>query len=75
MTTVTKKQRINITTEPDLQGALLALAKRDSIPVTTKAEELIRLGIEIEEDAALVKIATERTKKPVSFVSHEKVWQ
>ena len=75
MTTIAKKQRINITAEPDLQAALFALAKRDSIPVTTKAEELIRLGLEIEEDIALMKIVTERTRVKTKYLTHAEVWK
>lgn len=71
----TIKQRINITTDPDLEAALKSAAKRDGVPVATKATELLAIGLELEEDFALGTIATNRTTKGSEFISHEQAWQ
>jgi len=57
-----------------LENILAKLAKRDQVPQATKAAELIRIGVEIEEDELFDIIASERDKKSVKFVSHKKAW-
>jgi len=57
-----------------LENILAKLAKRDQVPQATKAAELIRIGVEIEEDEIFDIIASERDKKSVKFVSHKKAW-
>lgn len=70
----TTKQRINITTNLDVEQALRQAAKRDGVPVATKASELLTIGLELEEDIALTAIATARTANSSEFVSHEQAW-
>jgi len=57
-----------------MENILAKLAKRDDVPQATKAAELIRVGIEIEEDQVFDSIASERDVEKVKFVSHKKAW-
>ncbi len=70
----TTKKRVNISLSKTEEGALEKLAKRDSMPVATKAMHLIRQALEIEEDMIWDKIANGRDKKSATFVSHNKAW-
>lgn len=70
----TTKKRINVSIGSDLEKMLGMLAKRDSVPQATKAAELLRIALEIEEDQIWATVAEERDKKDARFVSHEKVW-
>ncbi|MDA8611383.1 antitoxin, RHH family protein [Candidatus Pacebacteria bacterium] len=71
----TNKKRLNITLTPDLEQAIKYLAKRDKVPEATKAAELIKEAIEIEEDKILLQVAEERSEKGVKYLSHEKIWK
>lgn len=57
-----------------MENILAKLAKRDDVPQATKAMELIRIGIELEEDQVFDSIASERDTEKVKFVSHKKAW-
>lgn len=57
-----------------MELALKSAAKRDNVSVSSKATELIRLALEIEEDVALTSIAKERDTRGVVPLSHDKVW-
>jgi len=70
----TTKQRINITTDPNIEAALKNAAKRDGVPVATKASELLAIGLELEEDIALASIAISRTAKDTEYISHAQAW-
>lgn len=70
----TYKKRINITVSEHLDDALEYLAKRDQMPQATKAAELLRVAIEIEEDDALDKLVSLRDNKKSEFISHKKAW-
>jgi len=70
----TTKQRINITADPEIEQALKSAAKRDNVPVATKAAELIQIGLALEEDLALSVIAELRSKKKGLYVPHDKAW-
>ncbi len=72
MTTI--KKRINLSIGADVEKMLGMLAKRDRVPQATKATELLRLALEIEEDQVWATIALKRDKKGSHFVSHEKAW-
>ena len=65
---------MNISLSAPLESILARLAKRDQVPQATKAAELIRIGVEIEEDEYFDTIASERDKEKVKFVSHKKAW-
>lgn len=71
----TTKKRINITADADVEAALIRSAKRDKLPVTTKATELLRLALELEEDVVLGFLANERFSKRERYLSHEKAWK
>jgi len=70
----TTKKRINISISPDMERALETLALRDSVPEATKAADLLRLALEIEEDAVWDTIALRRDTSKTRFVSHKKAW-
>lgn len=71
----TTKKRITITLSDEMDFALIKLAKRDAMPAATKATELIKQALEIEEDYCLDKIASRRAhKKNAKFYSHEEAW-
>lgn len=71
----TTKKRINISVSKDVEKAVGKLAKRDQMPIASKAAELLRMAIEIEEDEVWDRIATERLKKDKEYVSHEDAWK
>ena len=70
----TTKKRVNVSLSATLESILAKLAKRDQVPQATKAAELIRIGVEIEEDEIFDIIASERDKEKVKFVSNKKAW-
>lgn len=72
MTTI--KKRINLSIGSDVEKMLGMLAKRDSVPQATKAAELLRVALELEEDQVWATVAGTRDKKGAHFVSHEKAW-
>jgi len=71
----TTKKRINISVSKEVDQFLIKLAKRDQVPQATKAESLLRIALELEEDFVLDSIASKRDKKGIKFVSHKAVWQ
>ena len=71
----TTKKRINISVSKDLDDILGKLAKRDQVPQATKAEHLLRIALEIEEDETLDAIAAKRDTGKVRFVSHATAWR
>jgi len=58
-----------------VEKMLAALAKRDQVPQATKAAELLRMAIEIEEDAVWAEIAEERLKADKQRISHKDAWK
>ncbi len=68
------KKRINISIPKSLDYALGRLSKRDQIPQATKAAELLRLAVEIEEDRVWDEIASGRDAKKAKFISHKNTW-
>lgn len=58
----------------NLDIMLSRIAKRDNIPQATKAVYLLGLALEIEEDIALDKIASERDSKNTHFLNHKQAW-
>ena len=71
----TIKRRLSISLAEDLNNALTRLARRDSVPLATKAAELLRVGLEVEEDVLLDRAATKRYKTSRVRLSHDEVWQ
>lgn len=71
----TTKKRVNISVTSDVDKAITKLARRDNVPQATKAAELLRIGLEVEEDMLLDRIATERYSTRDATLSHDKVWE
>jgi len=65
---------INIGLPKNLAITLKKLADRDNVPTATKAIELIKIGIEIDEDEIWDKLATENDTKDTKFISHKEFW-
>ena len=70
----TTKKRINVTIPSDIEEILKILSKRDEVPQATKAAELLRLAIEIEEDDVFNQIAEKRDTEDAKFISHNEAW-
>lgn len=71
----TSKKRLNLTLPEDLEEMLIGFAKRDKMPVAAKAIELLKIAIEIEEDAVWAQLAAERDTPDAEFISHEDAWK
>lgn len=70
----TSKKRINISLPADTEEILTLIAKRDQVPVATKAAQLLEMAIEIDEDEIWEQIVTERDTPDAEFISHEEMW-
>ena len=70
----TTKTRINITLPKTMEIVLNKIAKRDDMPVATKAKELLQFALEIEEDEMWNNAATARDKKNAKFITHDQAW-
>lgn len=71
----TTKKRINISISKDTDKVLERLAKRDQMPQATKAEHLLSMALEFEEDEVLNEVAAKRDMKAAKFVSHAQAWR
>ena len=71
----TIKTRVNISLSDEINSALKKIAQRDQVPTATKAERLLELALEIEEDQVWDKIATSRLKTKGKYLSHNQVWK
>jgi Arc/MetJ-type ribon-helix-helix transcriptional regulator len=72
----TTKTRINVSVSDEINYALKKLAQRDQIPTATKAERLLEVALEIEEDEIWDKIASQRKQaKNVRYLSHKQAWK
>ncbi len=71
----TSKTRINVSVSDEVNLALKKLAQRDQIPTATKAERLLELAMEIEEDQVWDQIAQARQKTRGRYLSHKQVWK
>ena len=57
------------------QKALISAAKRDGVPIASKAADLIRIALELEEDLAFGQLVEQRIKEgPIKLLSHKQVW-
>jgi len=70
----TLKTRINVTLPKDIEAMLKKLAKRDDVPQSTKALELIKMALEIEEDELWDTLAAKRDTPRATFLSHDEAW-
>jgi hypothetical protein len=71
----TIKQRIYISVDREMNELLTKAAKRDHVPVATKAAEFLRTALELEEDIMLAYVADSRSAQKVAYVSHKTAWQ
>lgn len=71
----TTKARINISISNSTKRILSRLAHRDEMPIATKAERLLEMAMELEEDYFWNKLAEERDTKGVKYLSHKQVWK
>jgi len=71
----TTKKRINISVSKGVNDTLERLAKRDQMPQATKAEHLLTMALELEEDEVLNAIASKRDRNTSKFVSHASAWR
>lgn len=71
----TTKKRTNLSLPNDLNDALESLSERDNVSKSAKAMQLIEIGLSLEEDEIWNRLAENRDKKGVKFVSHEDIWK
>lgn len=71
-------KRVNLTLSMDDFVVIEALAHQEATPTTTKAAQLLKLGLELEEDRILGQIADERSARIESGedipLSHDYFW-
>ena len=72
----TKNPRINVVLEDSVYDRLRFLAKRDGVSLSTKARDLIREAIEVQEDVDLTGLAEDRESSwgTRAALSHEEIW-
>lgn len=73
----TTKTRINLTVSPSTNDILTALAERDKTSVSAKTLDLLLLALELEEDAGLLQVITDRENgldMNEGLISHEDAW-
>ena len=70
----TTKKRTNLCLPNDIDEALVFLAERDDVPKATKALQLIKIAIAVEEDEVWDSLATKRDTKDAKFISHKDAW-
>lgn len=72
----TLKQRINITVDKDTGWALKQLAKINQVPVATKAAQMLRDALELQEDLILAEMVEKRAKdKNAKYIDHDTFWK
>ena len=72
---VTTKPRLHISLSKTEEQFLATLAKRDQVPRATKASQLVRQAMEIEEDFALSQLAMKRDVLGAKWMSSEEFWK
>lgn len=70
----TTKQRINICVPPYLNTALKKLSRKENVPVATKALELLKNALEMEEDKIFNHIAAGRDTQTAKYITHDELW-
>lgn len=71
----TTKTRINVSVTDELNSVLKKVALRDQVPTATKAERLLEIALEIEEDEIWNKIAAGRDQSKTSYITHKQAWK
>jgi CopG antitoxin of type II toxin-antitoxin system len=70
----TTKTRINISLPDDVKAALVQTADREGIPVATKAERLLEVALELEEDQVWDELASKRDTKDAHFLTSDEAF-
>lgn len=70
----TNKRRLNICLPDDVDEALKTLAERDNVSQASRAVQLIKVALEIEEDELWNDLALERDTKGAEYLSHKQIW-
>ena len=72
----TKNPRINVVLEKPLYNSIERLAKREGISLSLKVRDLVKEALEMEEDIALSRFASEREKtfRKTKAVNHDEAW-
>ncbi len=72
----TTKTRVNVSLSDEVSSALKKLAHRDQVPTATKAERLLEIALEIEEDEVWNRIASHRLQnKNTRYTNHNQAWK
>ncbi len=71
----TLKRRLNLTLPKEIDDSLRFLADRDDVPQASKAVDLLKIALEIEEDFYFNAVAEKRDIKKARFLSHKDVWK
>lgn len=62
--------------DKDTEWAIKYLAKMENIPVATKAGEMLRDALELQEDLILAEIANRRSRdKNAKYIDHDTFWK
>lgn len=72
----TRNPRINVVLEKPVYESIQQLAEKEGVSLSSKARDLIREALEIEEDAALAAFAEKREKtfSKTKALKHSEVW-
>ena len=69
-----KNPRINVVLDDSLYKNVQFLAETEGVSLSTKARDLIREALEIQEDLHLAAFAEDREKTWDRALTHEEVW-
>lgn len=71
-----KNPRINVVMDKIIFDSVKTLADKDGVSLSTKARDLIKQALEIQEDIYLADIAAyrETTLKDQKLLSHDDIW-
>lgn len=67
-------QRVLALLEKPLFEQVVHMAERDGISLSQKIRDLVREGIEHDEDADLLLLAMERKDRGGDLIAHDKFW-
>lgn len=72
----TRNPRINVVLEKPVYESIQQLAEKEGVSLSSKARDLIREALEIQEDAALAALAEKREKtfSKTKALKHSEVW-
>lgn len=74
MKTVTRKKRLNLTLNEEMDQFLQRLSKQDRTPVATKAVQLLGQSLEQESDKLWSELAHQRHADTKKWVNHDLAW-